>query len=362
MPLQRIPIDKIQVERTQARDNLNVVNVEVLVDYAMKMKAGVNFPAPDVFIDEDGNIYLGDGRRRLEAAKHNGESEIECLVRKGTLRDALLFAVGANSEHGLHRTNADKRVCVLRLLNDSEWGRWSDNEIAKRCCVSHTFVANVRASLTSNVASDVSPTDPPTADPPTREYITKHGTKATMKTEAIGKRAKPYVAHNGGDQETMHPSPEATDNSEPSAPKDDAGDISKSAQRLMERYEGQLRYICTVWPKKHPKLLGQALHKFAKHYGDLPWDISSQSDDEVVAKKVELTLFDYRAAKAVTVAVNHAPDLKAVMEMAQFCILAPIIKIIEDWPEEKKIGLSAEVQALSIWVSERAEALKKAGM
>ena len=52
--------------------------------------------------------------------------------------------VGANSSHGVRRTNADKRAAVLLLLNDVEWAAWSDNEIAKRVGVSQPFVGELR--------------------------------------------------------------------------------------------------------------------------------------------------------------------------------------------------------------------------
>jgi hypothetical protein len=34
---------------------------------------------------------------------------------------------------------------VLTLLNDEEWGKWSDNQIAQKCGVSHPFVGSIRA-------------------------------------------------------------------------------------------------------------------------------------------------------------------------------------------------------------------------
>jgi hypothetical protein len=75
---------------------------------------------------------------------------IDCEVRQGTIRDAILYSVGANANHGIRRTNADKRRSVLRLLNDGEWGKWSDRKIADQCGVSHTFVAQVRVGSSGN--------------------------------------------------------------------------------------------------------------------------------------------------------------------------------------------------------------------
>jgi Protein of unknown function (DUF3102) len=88
--------------------------------------------------------------------------------------DAVLYSVGANSTHGLRRTNDDKRRAVETLLNDAEWIKWSDYEIARRTGTSHTFVSLIRPSL-ATVASE-------------RIYTTKQGTVATMNTSNIGLR------------------------------------------------------------------------------------------------------------------------------------------------------------------------------
>lgn len=84
----------------------------------------------------------------------------------------------ANSQHGLRRTNEDKRRAVMTLLQDAEWGGWSDREIARRAGVSNNFVSILRSSLSSN-------------DSGPRTYTTKHGTVATMSTANIGRPAAP---------------------------------------------------------------------------------------------------------------------------------------------------------------------------
>jgi N6-adenosine-specific RNA methylase IME4 len=71
-------------------------------------------------------------------------------------------------------------------LNDPEWSLWSDREIARRCAVSHTFIANLRPTVTGNVASE------------DRLYQTKHGTITSMTTSAIGRmepRIIPFDEH-----------------------------------------------------------------------------------------------------------------------------------------------------------------------
>jgi hypothetical protein len=105
-------------------------------------------------------------------------------VRAGTRRDAILHAVGANSDHGLKRTSRDKRNAVMTLLRDPEWVQWSDREIARQCAVSAPMVASVRASLPVTVNSYSG----------SRAYTTKHGTTATMTVSNIGARPAPTPA------------------------------------------------------------------------------------------------------------------------------------------------------------------------
>jgi len=66
------------------------------------------------------------------------------------------------------------------LLNDPEWSKWSDREIARQCKVSQTFVSSKRKNLTDNVVSE--------NEAKTRTYTTKHGTTATMQVGNIGKK------------------------------------------------------------------------------------------------------------------------------------------------------------------------------
>ena len=54
------------------------------------------------------------------AAGSLGLTEIEAEIRDGTRRDAILYAVGANSDHGMKRSNRDKRNAVMTLLKDPE--------------------------------------------------------------------------------------------------------------------------------------------------------------------------------------------------------------------------------------------------
>jgi hypothetical protein len=103
---------------------------------------------PPVIVFHDGrDHWLADGFHRARGYVLAGRTAIPADVRQGTKRDAVLYSVGANATHGLRRSNADKRRAVEVLLRDAEWGQWSNVEIAKRCGVSHTFVADVRREV-----------------------------------------------------------------------------------------------------------------------------------------------------------------------------------------------------------------------
>jgi ParB-like nuclease domain len=110
---------------------------------------GLRFPAIVLFTDTH-HYWLGDGFHRVLAARHAGLSDFPADVHPGTQRDALLWSISSNADHGLPRTNADKRKAVLLLLADAEWSQWSDGEIGRRCHVSQAFVSKLRRGASQN--------------------------------------------------------------------------------------------------------------------------------------------------------------------------------------------------------------------
>lgn len=142
--IQLIEIDKIRRDGgTQPRTELSD---DVVADYAEDMKQGLTFPPVTVFFDGD-EYWLADGFHRVQAKQIEGVKEVSAEVHFGTKRDAVLYAVGANSTHGFRRTNADKHNSVMRLLRDPEWSQWSNREIARQCKVDEKTVRNIRKSL-----------------------------------------------------------------------------------------------------------------------------------------------------------------------------------------------------------------------
>jgi hypothetical protein len=115
-----------------------------VAEYVEDMSRGDQFPPLIVFKDKENAHWLADGFHRYHAAVGIELKTIECDIRRGELRDAILYSCGANAAHGLRRTNADKRQAASKLLTDEQWAKWSDREIAKRCHVNHHLVAQLR--------------------------------------------------------------------------------------------------------------------------------------------------------------------------------------------------------------------------
>ncbi len=159
---------------TQARVQMDWIAIN---EYAGAMANGDNFPPVIVFSDGD-TYWLADGFHRMHAAKKVELATINADVRQGTRRDAILFSVGANSDHGVRRTNGDKNKAVKILLEDPEWSLWADREIARRTGTTHPFVAEVRITLSGNGYQ---------IDKPSKRKTNRNGTTYTMDTSNIGK-------------------------------------------------------------------------------------------------------------------------------------------------------------------------------
>ena len=158
--LSAIIIDK----GTQSRA---AISEETVSDYAEAMQAGDTFPPITVFHDGV-DYYLADGFHRLHAAKRLHKASIQADVRTGTLRDAILYSLGANRDHGLRRSNADKRKCVQTLLEDFEWGELSVNEMARICGVSPQLVTAVKLEMEGGTKVSTVKTNAPKKEKPVK--------------------------------------------------------------------------------------------------------------------------------------------------------------------------------------------------
>ncbi len=125
-------------ERLQCRES---VPEETIRAYEDGWREKIEFPPVDAF-EVEGELYVTDGFCRVLSAQNVGKSKVPCLVRKGSWQDAVAAACGANSQHGLPRTNADKRKAATMAI--LEFGDKPNREIARICGVSHTYIDNLR--------------------------------------------------------------------------------------------------------------------------------------------------------------------------------------------------------------------------
>jgi protein gp37/uncharacterized ParB-like nuclease family protein len=185
---EEIPLNYIQMlPEVQPRTKLSDEKIE---EYAKTMEESAEFP-PVVVFRETGNVYvLADGFHRVraarKAAKKTGLQTITCIVKPGSVRDAQLFAVHANAEHGLPLTQAEKRMAVEKLLRDDVWKKWSNNKIGKWCGVSGMTVGRIKGEM-----------GPHYNNVKVRICRDKHGNVIEMKTGKIGRGARAAASQPG---------------------------------------------------------------------------------------------------------------------------------------------------------------------
>ena len=138
-------------ERLQSRVE---ISEEVVSEYADAIDGGAEFPPVLVYFDSI-NYFLTDGYHRLLAHKRAEKVSILCDVRPGSITDAIFHSTGVNTSHGMRRTYADKRKAVMTLLDDFEWERMSNTEIAKHCHVSPSFVSDLRKGVGKDTGDTV---------------------------------------------------------------------------------------------------------------------------------------------------------------------------------------------------------------
>ena len=144
---------------TQSRVKINEDTVE---DYATLIEQnGKEWPFPPLDVFHDGSDYfVADGFHRLLAGLKAKRGSVPCNVHKGTARDARIFGMTANDQHGLRMTRADKRACVEWLLDNG--GTMTQKAIAEAAGVGVRLVKMVIADR--NPVSIAGKASPPKRD------------------------------------------------------------------------------------------------------------------------------------------------------------------------------------------------------
>lgn len=142
--IRQVPLDQITLdERLQPREMLS----QTLVDeYTERLADGDEFPPVDV-IEDGALLLLVDGWHRLAAHRQLARETIAAKVSPGGFERAILVSSGANAEHGLRRSNSDKRRAVIRLLTTESLAQLSDSALARAAKVSVRYVGMVRTTL-----------------------------------------------------------------------------------------------------------------------------------------------------------------------------------------------------------------------
>lgn len=237
----------LELIRTDGGTQMRVaLSQETYLDYRDKWLAGVDFDPIDVF--HDGAAYwLADGFHRYFGAREAKLPTIPCKVHKGTQRDAILFAAGANAGHGLRRTNEDKRMAVTALLNDDEWVEWSDGVISEKAAVSREFVSQIRNQLATVASSKA-------AIAADRPRVGRDGKKRKKKKGGGGRKSK--ASTNGHAESAPLPVPEV--------------ETPAAAERLslpdaISELNTVIEEIKRIWPLDEMKTLAAKLRTAADH-------------------------------------------------------------------------------------------------
>ena len=174
--MKRLNIAVIRIDGgTQVRKQLNQEKVQ---EYAELMLDKTVFPPITVFFDGS-DYWLSSGFHRYFATKQTGSVSIDCEIIEGTVRDAKLYAYGAN-KHGLPHTSEENRQIVIEMFSDPEWSKWSNNQIAKHIGVSGMTIGRIRKGLEETPKAEVS-------------YINKDGIETIMTTKNVGKKRETSV-------------------------------------------------------------------------------------------------------------------------------------------------------------------------
>lgn len=124
---------------TQNRLKIHDDAVDEYYEILQEAKGIWPFPPLDVFYDGS-SYFVADGFHRFLAANRAKWKTIPCIVHKGTAHDARIFGMTANDRNGVRMTRADKRGCVVWLLENG--GKMTQAEISAKAGV---CIATVKA-------------------------------------------------------------------------------------------------------------------------------------------------------------------------------------------------------------------------
>lgn len=203
--MQELLIEKIRTDGgVQSRER---ISDDYVMELAELIKAGKKLPPIDVYSDGT-DIWAADGFHRIHAHLKANKRTVRCNVHKGSIKDAIWASVAANQEHGLRRTNADKRHAVEMALKSRP--DLSARAVANHVGVEETMVRNLKVRCGLTAPDAVVGRDGKTYRIPPPPMGGER-TEQTQRQEDTPRKIPPppsgQSAVNNGDKSDPHPNP-----------------------------------------------------------------------------------------------------------------------------------------------------------
>jgi hypothetical protein len=147
--VQELSLDAMEVlpEMLQTRAKLDMAFVKHYADLEAKgispMPPGLAYHTPD------DRLLLADGFHRHAAKLHLRLRSMPCIVRDGTVQDALLAGIAANLDPLNSRKVEldDRRRSAEMMIRDDAFRVWPDIQISRRVGLCRATIAQVRLSM-----------------------------------------------------------------------------------------------------------------------------------------------------------------------------------------------------------------------
>jgi hypothetical protein len=182
------------------------LKANVVSEYASVIRRGGELPPVLVVRDANDNYYLVDGHHRVAATRElTGIDDIAVEIIDGTFNDALWLSWGANRDHGLRRTQKDKRRAIhAALKHPLWWKKKSSRAIAKHIGCDHKTVAAMRQKLARGEFPTNKTAQGPPRGPSKRDILKACQLLAKVQPEQARQFSAPELATVRAGYEPMH--------------------------------------------------------------------------------------------------------------------------------------------------------------
>lgn len=180
--LQHVSIRNLRHEKWLKAEMRVRINTRKVRQYASEKKNGAKFPPPVVFVDADGIYWTGDGFHRIQAEDKNGKTSVECNLKAGTLKDAILWNLKANREaNGMPFSYGDFTKAVTTILMSPLFKDWNRAKVAEHVGCTLGLVSKIALHKLGLPKSKKAAKDSPTAvDPSTIAEMRANGNNCSQ--------------------------------------------------------------------------------------------------------------------------------------------------------------------------------------